>query len=171
MTANLFLKDVLQQYQHAQPTVFHDVDWPSPCEQGDVLPSGEIAWHAVAREGESLLTLASALELSFPEELNLFYSSFYAPNIQAQFDGHHVELIQPWSHDDFERLQENITGHVLMKRRLRQPETVFIGLTEQDDILITVDVKTGEVCLEQLGKKPHHVLAPSIGEFLKRVTV
>ncbi|GMM83186.1 hypothetical protein MTsN2n4_04130 [Pseudoalteromonas sp. MTN2-4] len=71
--------------------------------------------------------------------------------------------------DDFVRLQQNITGHVLMKHKLKHADTVFIGLTEQDDLLITVKLETGKVWLEYVGKRPHHVLADSLEEFLSVV--
>ena len=50
-----------------------------------------------------------------------------------------MELLQAWNEDDFDLLQQNITGHVLMKRKLKQAsQRVFIGLTDQDDLLVTV---------------------------------
>ncbi|WP_462171423.1 SecY-interacting protein [Pseudoalteromonas xiamenensis] len=171
MSETLLLQQTLNQFNQLHPTTFHDDAWPSPCEIGSVLDDEQIAWRPVAREGESLNALAKALEVQFPIALHQFYSEFFAPNIQAAFEGHSIELIQPWSKDDFKRLQENITGHVLMKRRLKQPETVFIGLTEQDDVLITVELATGNVCLEQLGKKPHHILASSLEAFVELLSI
>ncbi|MCF7498800.1 SecY-interacting protein [Pseudoalteromonas sp. L1] len=154
------------------PVIEHDEAWPSPCEQGDVDEQGLIQWRAAAQQPKgSLNDLANALELNFPEELDVLFGHLYAGNLLVRIDDHHIELLQAWNEDDFSRLQQNITGHVLMKRKLKQPETVFIGLTEQDDLLITVLVESGEVCLEYVGKKPHHVLANSISEFLDKVTV
>ena len=127
--------------------------------------------NALQTPAGSLSDLASALELSFPAGVDEFYGHMYGGSILARIDGHRVELLQAWNKDDFELLQQNITGHVLMKRKLKQPETLFIGLTEQDDLLVTVQVNTGEVCLEYVGKKPHHVLAPNIESFLKALEV
>lgn len=154
------------------PVIDHDTAWPSPCEHGEVDEQGLIQWRAVAQQpAGSLDDLASALELRFPEGLNALFGHLYAGNVLLNINDHHIELLQAWNEDDFSRLQQNITGHVLMKRKLKQPETVFIGLTEQDDLLITVLVENGQVCLEYVGKKPHHVLANSISEFLDKVTV
>ena len=154
------------------PVIEHDSAWPSPCEQGEVDEQGLIQWRAVPQQpAGSLEDLAKALELSFPEDLSPLFGHVYAGNLLLSVDDHHIELLQAWNEDDFSRLQQNITGHVLMKRKLKQPETVFIGLTEQDDLLITVLVESGEVCLEYVGKKPHHVLATSIIEFLDKVAV
>ncbi|TMO64527.1 SecY-interacting protein [Pseudoalteromonas aurantia] len=173
------IKQILRQVHksHAQayqskhgtlPCMYYDKEWPSVCEVGEPMADGQIQWQAQPFEqADNLDALAHALECQFPEQLNLFYSQFFAGNIVAQFDGHQIELLQPWNHEDYERLQQNITGHVLMKRKLKQADTVFIGLTEQDDLLITVKLSSGEVCLEYVGKEPHHVLASSIEELLE----
>ena len=58
-----------------------------------------------------------------------------------------------------------------MKRKLKQAPSVFIGLTDQDDLLVTVLVETGEVCLEYVGKKPHYVLAKNLSEFIASLAV
>ena len=155
-----------------QPLIAHDEQWPSPCEIGTADENGMIQWQAVVREpAGSLINLANALELEFPDELSQFYGHMFAGSILASVDGHQVELLQAWNEDDFDLLQQNITGHVLMKRKLKQAPSVFIGLTDQDDLLVTVLVETGEVCLEYVGKKPHHVLAPNIESFLKALEV
>jgi SecY interacting protein Syd len=150
------------------PCIYYDKAWPSICEVGEPLADGRIQWQAQPfTQADNLHALADALECRFPEQLSVFYSQFYAGNIVAQFEGHEVELLQPWNSDDYNRLQQNITGHVLMKRKLKQADTVFIGLTEQEDLLITVKLNSGEVCLEYVGKEPHYVLASSIEELLE----
>ncbi len=157
-----------QETQGALPQIEHDEAWPSPCEVA--TNDGLSEWQPVRRASAASLTpLSEALEVAFPDELSDFYGHLYSGNLPASIDGHRIELLQPWNEDDFVRLQQNITGHVLMKRKLKQPETVFIGLTEQDDLLITVSLTDGGVYLEYVGKTPHHQLAPSIGEFLQRI--
>lgn len=163
-------KSHYQQQHGTLPCMYHDADWPSPCEVGEVLSEQQIQWQAVPQPSKnSLSDLANALECRFPEALNEFYSSFYAGNIIGNVEGHQIELLQAWNEDDFVRLQQNITGHVLMKRKLKHADTVFIGLTEQDDLLITVELETGKVWLEYVGKRPHHVLADSLEAFLQAV--
>lgn len=164
--------DYHQQTFKDLPSTEHDESWPSPCEQGEPNKLNEIKWLAVERSPAGHLNdLAKALETQFPEGLNGLYGDFFAGNIVAFIEGKQIELLQAWNEDDFERLQQNITGHILMKRRLKQPETVFIGLTEADDLLVSVDVATGQVGLEFVGKKQHHVLADSIEEFVEKLTV
>ncbi len=154
------------------PLIEHDPQWPSPCENGVVDEHGFIQYQAVARQpSANLNSLAKALEVEFPDALSEFYGSFFSGPIKSQLDDHHIELLQVWNEDDYDLLQQNITGHVLMKRKLKQADTVFIGLTEQDDLLITVLLETGQVCLEYVGKKPHYVLAESLEAFLGSLSV
>lgn len=156
-----------QQHKQSLPTVEHDPAWPSPCEVGEPSKLNEIKWQAHARDPEgSLAALATALECRFPEGLDGFYGAFFAGNIMAFIEGKQIELLQAWNEEDFDRLQQNITGHILMKRRLKQPETVFIGLTEAEDLLLSVDVASGQVGLELVGKPQHHRLADSLAEFV-----
>ncbi|OCQ18434.1 SecY-interacting protein [Pseudoalteromonas luteoviolacea] len=153
------------------PLIQHDADYPSPCEIGQPDAQGQIQWQAISRTPtQNLDDLAKALETEFPAALHAFYGVMFGGNILTQFDGNDVELLQVWNDEDFINLQQNITGHVLMKRRLKQDDTVFIGLTEKEDLLITVKLKTGEVCLEYVGKPPHHVLAASLEEFIKSLS-
>lgn len=154
------------------PLITHDEQWPSPCEIGEVDGQGLIQWQGVIQEpAGSLSALADALEITFPSGIDALYGSMYGGSIIANIDGHHIELLQAWNKDDFDLLQQNITGHILMKRKLKQPETIFIGLTDQDDLLVSVLISTGEVCLEFVGKKTHYVLAPTIEDFLKALEV
>jgi SecY interacting protein Syd len=154
------------------PLIEQDSNWPSLCEVGEVDEQGQIQWQAVRRdEPGSLTDLAKALDVAFPEALAHYYGSFFAGCIIAKIEEHEIELLQAWSDDDFDLLQQNITGHVLMKRKLKQQPSVFIGLTEQEDLLVTVLLDSGEVCLEYVGKKPHHVLAPNLEAFIKALNV
>ncbi|MGO2073853.1 MAG: SecY-interacting protein [Pseudoalteromonas sp.] len=154
------------------PLIEHDPEWPSPCEHGAVNEQGLIQYQAIVRQPSANLNdLANALEVVFPDALSQFYGSFFSGPIKVQLDDHHIELLQAWNEADYDLLQQNITGHILMKRKLKQAETVFIGLTEQDDLLITILLETGQVCLEYVGKKPHHVLAEDIDEFLQKLKI
>ena len=74
------------------------------------------------------------------------------------------------SEEDFERLQQNLIGHLLMKQRLKQPPTLFFGLTDEDDFILSVDNASGEVVLEQVGKLPTRCLAPDLATFVDGLT-
>ena len=57
-----------------------------------------------------------------------------------------------------------------MKQRLGQAPTLFFGLTDEEDFILTVVNESGEVALEQVGKEPSQILAPSLAAFLERLT-
>ena len=76
------------------------------------------------------------------------------------------ELLQVWNEEDFERLQQNLIGHLLMKKRLKQAPTLFFALTDEDDFVLSVLNSTGEVVLEQVGRPPQKVISPSLPAFI-----
>lgn len=158
-----------QQQTQQNPLIVRDEQWPSPCE---ILPEnaqGLVQWQAVEQPSEaSLDALAKALETRFPDDLNALFSSFYGDHLTLNYQDHEICLLQAWNEQDFSNLQQNITGHVLMKRRLKQDDTVFFALTETEDMLIVVKLNDGSVWLEQVGKKPHQQLAASISDFLSQ---
>ena len=96
-----------------------------------------------------------------------YYSAYWSDNLNAQTSKGNLQLLQPWNQDDFERLQQNLVGHILMKRRLKQPETLFIALTDEDDFILTVNNTSGEVMLEQVGLIPKEVVAPNLAAFIQ----
>jgi SecY interacting protein Syd len=101
------------------------------------------------------------------EDVISFYSAYWSDNLNAETDKGYLQLLQPLNQNDFERLQQNLVGHILMKRRLKQPETFFIALTDEDDFILTVHNTTGEVMLEQVGLVPKKVMAPNLAVFIQ----
>ena len=81
-----------------------------------------------------------------------------------------LSLLFAWSAKDFARLQENIIGHILMKQRLKQAETIFFAVTNEEDMIISLDNNTGEVWVEQVGCKPHKKISDSLVEFIGQLT-
>ena len=86
--------------------------------------------------------------------------------MQAMFDRQSITLLQVWSEDDFVRVQENLIGHLVMKRRLKQTPTLFIATTDSDLDVVSLCNLSGEVVLEKLGTPQRKVLAPDIQTFL-----
>jgi SecY interacting protein Syd len=111
-----------------------------------------------------------ALELQFPEQLSEFYTSYFGGGLKVQHERGELELLMSWHQADFERLQQNIIAHILMKRRLKQRETVFIAATDHDDYLVSVLVATGEVYLEKVGMEVKELLAPDLATFLQQLS-
>ena len=54
----------------------------------------------------------------------------------------------------------------MLKRRLKQPETLFFALTSEDDFILTLNNTSGEVMLEQVGLPPKEALAPDLATFI-----
>lgn len=152
-------------------TVEFDNDWLSPCTKQDCKDGDTITWRPVKQEGENSFTaMEAALELKMDEQLKTFYCRYYADHFEAVAAQGSLSLLQVWNKDDFERLQQNLIGHVLMKRKLRQAETLFFALTDEEDFIISVLNSTGEVVLEQVGKEPKEVLASDLTSFIQSLT-
>lgn len=153
-------------------SISFDETWPSPCYQkkGD---NGEmVPWLPVVQQpGGSFKGTEEALGLSLHPDFQRFFSSYYSFPLPAVAPHGRCELLQVCSETDFDRLQENLIGHLLMKKRLKQSPTLFIGLTDDDDYLISLDNHSGEVVLERVGKEPEKILAADLATFLDSLTL
>ena len=164
---------IQQWQQRAQasgfPVIQSDPDWPSPCE---FERDGNTHWQPVQiSETLDFSNVEQALNIQLNSEFKTFYSLYYADNIKAKHQQGQLEFLQAWSKSDFERLQQNLIGHLMMKEKLKQGATLFVAVTEEDDLNIVIDNSTGEVCLEYVGKEPHQVLAQSLAEFIEQTQV
>jgi len=56
-----------------------------------------------------------------------------------------------------------------MKQRLKQAETVFFAVTDEEDMIITINNETGAVWVERVGCEPHKKLADSLAQFLTNI--
>ena len=148
--------------------VEYDNDWPSECYTTSGNTGDKVDWQPVKRSGaDNFNDLEKALDMKIHQDVISFYSAYWSDNLSAETDKGYLQLLQPWNQGDFERLQQNLVGHILMKRRLKQPETFFIALTDEDDFIITVDNTSGEVMLEQVGLLPKEVVAPNLAVFIQ----
>lgn len=114
----------------------------------------------------SLAAVERALDIQLQPDLTMFYTTQFAGDMHAQFTQQPLTLLQVWSEDDFTRLQENLIGHLVMKRRLKQSPTLFIATTDSEQDVIAVCNLTGEVIVEQPGTKKRQKLAVDIQTFL-----
>ncbi|MGJ8682839.1 SecY-interacting protein [Paraglaciecola sp.] len=170
------LDDFVQNYLSQEPSnpeamiVKYDPEWPSACYQNQGEIGQDVKWKPVLRsELADFSGLESALDLTLHDDIKAFYSRYWSENLSAKTEKGCLQLLQAWNLEDFERLQQNLIGHILMKRRLNQPETIFFGLTDQDDFILTIDNSSGQVMLEQVGLHPTEVLAPTLTEFIARL--
>lgn len=168
------LDDFIERYlvtakKHPQMlAVEYDNEWPSDCYTHLGNTGDSVNWQPIKRSGlANFSDLEKALEMTIHQDLISYYSAYWSDNLSAQTDKGYLQLLQPWNQGDFERLQQNLIGHILMKRRLKQPETFFIALTDEDDFIITLNNMSGEVMLEQVGLLPKEVLAPNLAVFIQ----
>jgi len=164
-----FVEKFCVQADESKRQIAFDPDWPSPCvAMADAKEGQMVDWQPVAQHpAQTFDNLEKALELTIHPDIKAFYTGFWSDNLPAVAAQGACELLQAWNTEDFARLQENLIGHVLMKRRLKQAVTFFIGLTDEEDFILSVNNASGEVCLEQVGCEPARVLAPSISAFLQ----
>lgn len=146
----------------------YDSEWHSECVQNPP-ENGQVAqWRPILQGTvNTFAAMAEALELSIPIEFELLFTRYWSEHLDATAEQGDLTLLQVWNQDDFERLQQNLIGHVLMKRRLKQPETLFFAVTDQEDFIISLEHHSGHVVVEQVGKKPHIKLADSLLAFIQ----
>ena len=80
--------------------------------------------------------------------------------------GESMTLLQTWSPDDFQRVQENLIGHLLVQKRLKLSPTLFIATLDSELDVISVCNMSGEVIKETLGTRKRTTLSPSLASFL-----
>lgn len=157
----------LYQSQKKELIIQYDPDWLSPCYMAEGEQDQWVNWRPLLRAPQGVFTdLEQALDIKIDGQLTTFYGRYWSDNLDAQTDRGTLQLLQAWNHDDFIRLQQNLVAHVLMKRRLKQADTLFFALTDEDDFMICIDNQTGEVVLEQVGLEPQEILAKDLASFI-----
>lgn len=168
-----YITKLLNKADQQQSTlrIQYDNDWPSICYQQNVEQGDWVDWKPeLQNEKLSFSKLEQALEIKLDEQYCAYFTRYFSENLPATASRGDCELLQVLSATDFERLQENLIGHILMKRRLRQPETLFFAMTSDDDFILTVDNTSGAVLLERVGKKSDEVLAEDLASFINQLT-
>lgn len=139
---------------------------PSPCALED--RDQQVLWQPQPFSlPPTLSAIERAIDLQLQPQITAFYTTQFAGDMQASFDENLLTLLQVWSEEDFLRLQENLIGHLVMQRRLKLSPTLFIATTDSEQAIISLSNLSGEVILEQPGRKEHKVLAESLEIFLK----
>jgi SecY interacting protein Syd len=157
------------QQQQLPLTTWADATSPSPSQVGDIT-DGSVHWQPVLQQPSAdFSNVEQALALSLHPDIKNFYQHYYGAGLAAEHQRGKLALLMVWNADDVKRLQENIIGHILMKRRLKQRETVFFATTEDDDILLSVLNSTGEVYLERVGQEVSEKLADNLAEFISQL--
>jgi len=139
---------------------------PSPCKRED--RDQRVVWQPQPFSlPPTLDAIERAIDIQLQPSITDFYTTQFAGDMQARFGENPLTLLQVWSEEDFLRLQENLIGHLVMQRRLKQSPTLFIATTDSEEEIISLCNLSGEVILEQPGRKQRVVLAESLEIFLK----
>lgn len=141
---------------------------PSPCMISTL--QGRVIWQPQPFEpAANLSAVARAMDIVLQADIHTFYTTQYAGDMTARFEGEALTLLQIWSEDDFRRAQENLIGHLVTQKRLKLPPTLFIATREDEREVISLCNLSGEVVLEKLGTRQRTVLSPELSDFLSRL--
>ena len=142
----------------------HDPEWPSECVKNII--DGRAYWRAVERCSDGDFSgIEKALNLNVHPDIRYLFGHFWCGHVAAQTDRGKFDVLHAWNDEDFDMLLQNIVGHIMMKRRLGQEITIFFATTDEEDFILSVKNKTGEVVLEQVGCEPQEILSPDLASF------
>jgi SecY interacting protein Syd len=160
-----------QQQHNSLPIADVDPESASPC-QVALKENDKTTWQVIKiNESLNFKNINSALDVEINQDIEDYFGSMYADSIPAQTSDGKLSLLFAWDHNDFQRLQENIIGHIMMKQRLKQKITLFFAVTDEEDMIISLDNESGEIWVEQVGCEPHKKLANSMQEFLSSLSL
>ena len=177
------LENFLQNYRLAYQESLDDFPrcYPhgedSDCIQGDwdLSLDEPVTWLPVSRltlseDGPAdFSNVEHALELTLWRDINEFYGHFYAAPLMFHSPWGTGELLQAWNAQDFQHLQQNIIGHLMMKKKLKQAPTWFIGVLDEGDKMLIVDNQDGSVWIEVPGDVPREKLADNLAAFIAKL--
>ncbi|GEA01145.1 protein Syd [Alteromonas sp. KUL17] len=166
-----FVSSYVEQAEAEGLKIAFDSEWPSPCYETTAQDGELVRWSPTLQSPlQSFSNVEEALSLELNPDYCEYFTRYYSDNLKANAPQGRCELLQVFNTEDFERLQQNLIGHLLMKQRLRQAPTLFFGLTDEEDFILTVVNESGEVALEQVGREPAKILAPSLAVFIEQLT-
>lgn len=141
---------------------------PSPCIQQSAEDT--VFWQPQPFAlPQNISAVERALEIEIQPSLHAYYTTQFAGDMTARFARDSLTLLQSWSTDDFQRLQENLIGHLVMQKRLKHAPTLFIATLESEQDIISVCNLSGEVCKETIGSGQRVTLSPSLADFLNQL--
>jgi SecY interacting protein Syd len=162
--------DAWQQQRASLPRSEELYGIPSPCISLDrtadaVFLATRSPFHLAA----NISAVERALDIVVQPPAHSYYTTQFAGDMQARLAGETMTLLQTWSPDDFQRMQENLIGHLVVQKRLKLSPTLFIATLDSELEVISVCNLSGEVLKETLGTRKRTTLAPSLASFLNQL--
>ena len=164
-----YVSEYQGKYQHL-PLIEKDEQWPSPCLSDDYDENHQYWQPCEIKESISFDNVEEALEIKLHPDFKTYFTTLYSDTLDARCNEGALSLLFAWSENDFQRLQENLIGHVLMKQKLKQPLTLFFALTDDENMILSLDNDSGEVWVEKVGNKAHKKVADSLTCFIQMLT-
>lgn len=170
-----FFKHYIASYDNALSELprYYPLGEASPCiaEIFDDNPDNAVFWQPRLREeAGDFSNVEQALEIALHQDIHQFYGRYFSAPLQFSSPWGEGELLQAWNQTDFEYLQQNIIGHLIMKQKLKQAPTWFIGVLEDGDKMLTVDNATGAVWIEVPGEVQSEQVGTSISDFIGQLS-
>jgi len=164
-----YLAEYQAKYQHL-PLIEKDEQWPSPCLLDDYDENHQYWQPCKIREVTSFDNVEEALEITIHADFKTYFTTVYSDTLDASCNEGALSLLFAWSEADFQRLQENLIGHVLMKKKLKQPLTLFFALTDDENMILSINNDNGEVWVEKVGCNAHKKVADTLTSFINMLT-
>lgn len=161
--------DAWQKHYSSWPRSEELLGVPSPCIME--TQASAVVWAPQPFTLEpNVSAVERALDIVIQQPLHTYYTTQFAGDMIAQFGDVTLTLLQVWSPDDFQRVQENLIGHLVTQKRLKLSPTLFIATLDSELEVISLSNLSGEVIQETLGTRQRTTLAPSLAEFLNQLT-
>ena len=164
-----FIGRALSLTQSGRFVTEFDPEWRSACEIEQ--RGNEIHWKpCLQQDPVNFAGLANAVEQPIHSDIQSYYGLYWSGGLQARSTEGPVNLIQLWNPDDFDRLIENLVGHLFAKKQAGLPFTVFFATTDVDsELFLSIDNESGRVLLEEPGQPPLREVETDIASFLDRL--
>lgn len=153
-------------FNHApQSTELYGI--PSPC----IIDTKDLAvlWLPLSSNTHTLDIVEEVINIKIHPDAHLFYGTQYAGDMRAMLGDLSLSLVQVWNEDDFSRLEKNLIAHLMMQKKLKRNPSIFIGSTDDDTQIISIDNITGNIVIEKLIENEVIVIAKSLDEFLTEI--
>ena len=144
----------------------------SDCIEGsfDASSKAAVYWKPFVRKSVGDFTnVEHALNIQLHADINPFYGRYFSAPLYFTSSWGEGELLQVWNQQDFEYLQQNVIGHLIMKQKLKQNPTWFIGVLDDGDKMLTINNDDGSVWIEIPGEEPSVLLADSLASFIEQL--